>query len=248
MGLLLFCNLIIIVLIFLKYLDYKYEYALYKALAENYSVKGDQLQTFTNFVNLTHDLQTRTQYNVRSWNGKKPLKAHLFRSGDMQLLDAYGDCGSYAHVLAELCKTANLPVRIVQLNKDGQHSVHILIEVKINAKWGATDPMFKTILKNPDSTLASMEDIKNNLEYFSEQFPIKYPYLSFFKNYSYTNWSKVPVFMPLFKDLLAFTKGKEYANAFSIRVYFLNIHQIHYYTLLIIFIPLLLITVYQLYL
>ena len=62
-------NLVFWVLLFLKYIDYRYEYALYRTMAVNNSIQGDEVQTFKNLVQLTFRIQKARRENAESSGG-----------------------------------------------------------------------------------------------------------------------------------------------------------------------------------
>jgi hypothetical protein len=128
-------NAVFFVLLFLKFIDYRYEYAVYRSLYNsNKAENGNQLQTFKNLVALTNLIQNRKVEQYKNLQGMVPLKTRLFRSGDMQLLDGTGACGNYAHVLAELCITAGMEARIAQLTHNGKYGSHMITEAKVNGR------------------------------------------------------------------------------------------------------------------
>ena len=225
-------------MLFQKYIDYRYEYALYRTMASNNKVEGDEAQTFKNLVALTYRIQAARSANVRGMMGMNPLKGRLFRSGDMQLLDANGACGNFSHVLAEFCQAAGIEVRMVQLRFNGTYGGHNIIEAKVNNNWVVADCLFKTIIYNPDSSFASMTDVQKKPAAFVNQFPPYYPYLSAYKEFRYTNWDKIPLLMPMLKSILTLVKGPEWTNTLSLRVYFLNLHKAQFFFLLLLYIPL----------
>jgi len=229
----------------MKYIDYQYEFAVYRILALSQTVPHHEEETFKNLVRLTYKLQVDRLEIIKNMEGFEPFKSKWLRSGDMQLLDANGSCGNFSHVLAELCKTAGMPVRMVQLYQNGVYGAHIIIEAKVNGRWAAADGIFKTYFLNPDSSLANMDDLKNNLAYFENQFPDNYPYKSAYNEFRYTNWQKIPVVMPLFKVFLTAIKGKEWVKTFSMRSYLLNLHKVWFFGLLWVYIPVFFITIFE---
>lgn len=245
---LLVLNIVFGLLLFLKYIDYRYEYALFHTMARNNAVIGDETKTFKNLVELTYRIQKARSENVKGLQGMTPLKAFLFRSGDMQLLDATGSCGNFSHVLAEFCRTLGMPVRIVQLKLNGIYGAHIVVEAKVNGKWAAADCLFKMYFVKPDSSLASMEEVRKGVGDFSDQFPPNYPYADAYADFRYTNWDKIPVIMPAFKWLLTQIKGEEFVANFSLRIYFLNLHKAQFFILLLLYIPVFMATIYHLFL
>jgi len=241
-------NLCFILILFLKYIDFRYEYAVYRNLASSQIVYKNEPETFKNLVELTYRLQADRLEIMQNMRGMQPFKSRWFRSGDLQLLDANGSCGNFAHILAELCKTAGMPVRMVQLMQNGRYGAHIIIEAKVNGRWAAADGLFKTYFLNPDSSLANLDDIKNHLDYFDNQFPDNYPYKDAFVEYRYTNWDKIPVVMPVLKVFLTAFKGEAWVKTFSMRSYLLNLHKALFYIILWLYLPILVISAYQFWL
>ncbi len=206
-------------------------------MASNNKVEGDEAQTFKNLVALTYRIQAARSANVKGLQGMTPLKSRLFRSGDMQLLDANGACGNFSHVLSEFCQAADMEIRLVQLKQNGQFGSHIIMEAKVNGKWATADCLFKTIIYNPDSSFASMEEVQKNPALYAHCFPANYPYADAYNEFRYTNWDKIPVMMPMLKGVLTLIKGEEWTNTFSMRVYFLNLHKAQFFFLLLLYIP-----------
>lgn len=217
-------------------------------MAVNNAVMGDETKTFKNLVDLTYRIQKARSENVKGLQGMTPMKTRLFRSGDMQLLDASGSCGNFSHVLAEFCKTLGMPVRMVQLKQNGYYGAHIIVEAKVDGKWAAADCLFKMYFVKPDSSLASMEEVRKDVAYFAKQFPPNYPYADAYADFRYTNWDKIPVIMPAFKWLLTQIKGEEFIASFSLRSYLLNLHKAQFFILLFLYIPVFFITLYHLFL
>ena len=60
------------------------------------------------------------------------LRDALFRSSDIQLIDAKGACGSYTHVLGRLLQRAGFEVRIAQMKCGENWGCHILLEANID--------------------------------------------------------------------------------------------------------------------
>ncbi len=230
-------NGIFIVLLFLKYVDYRYEDALYRTFVNGNKVEGNAKQTFINLVNLTYTVQIDRLNQVKNFQGMNPFKSRWMRSGDLQLLDANGSCGNFSHVLAELCQSAGFPVRMVQLKQNGKFGSHIVIEAYIDStnEWAVADGLFKTYFFNEDSTLASMKEMQNASDFLKKQFPPNYPYNDAYADYRYTNWDKIPVIMPGVYKILTWTIGKEKTDQISLRVYLLNLHKAQFNVLLFVY-------------
>jgi hypothetical protein len=245
--LLVIVNILILGAIFFKFVDYRYEDAIYRSLVTANWVKNDQEQTFKNLLNLTHTIQTDRREYINELYGMNPFKSRWMRSGDIQLLDANGSCGNFSHVLAELCLHADMDVRIVQLKHQGLFGGHNIVEVLVNNKWVAADGLWKMYFINSDSTLASLEDIRANLDFFAKQIPTDYPYMNAYLEYHYTNWDKIPFLMPAIYNGLKLILGEKRTNEISLRVYFLNLHKAHFYFLWILYPPILIFTLYVFY-
>jgi hypothetical protein len=232
-------NLIFPILIFIKYIDFNYEDAVYRSLFTSNLVSGDSMQgetkTFKNLLNLTFKIQSDLVGYMNNMWGRRPFKYKWLRSGDTQLLDATGSCGSFSHVLAELCQAGGYPVKMVQLKYKGQFGGHNIIEAFVDNKWVAADGLFKIVLYNSDSSLASLEDIQKKHKIYINQFPVDYPYVDAFTDYRYTNWDKIPIIMPAIKVGLSLLFGNEFVNKLSLRVYFLNLHKSHFYILIFLY-------------
>ena len=235
-------NPLFLFLIAQKYIDYRYEEAIYVTIVSRNKVVNDDLATLKNLVQTTFDLTERRREYIGDMDGMNPLKIRLYRSGDVQLLDGRGSCGNTAHILAELCQTAGFPVRIVQLSTDGRYGSHIIVESFVCGNWIAADALFRMLYLNPDSTYASMEDLRSKPDYFLKALPADYPYKNSFREYRYTNWEKIPILMPALRKVLVAVKGEEWTSELSLRSFFLNMHRSIFYFLIICYIPVLVLT------
>jgi hypothetical protein len=240
-------NAVMFILLFLKYIDYRYEFAVYRSMYSSNAVKENGKQTFINLVSLTFKIQTDRREQVKGLQGMSPFKSRWFRSGDMQLLDASGACGNFSHVLAELLQTGGYEVRIAQLFQSDHFGSHMVTEAKIDGKWVVADGLFKICFYNPDSSLASLSDIGNNYQYFEKQFPYQYPYKDAYLKYRYTNWDKIPIIFPALQQAFTLIMGEEWTNQLCLRSYFLNLHEAQFWILVLLYIPLLLKTIQHFY-
>lgn len=230
-------NAIFLLLLLMKYVDFRYEYALYRSMFANNAVKGDEQQTFINLVALTNRIQTDRQEQVKGMSGMNPLKSRWFRSGDVQLLDATGACGNFSHVLAELCQSGGIESRIVQLYQHDHYGSHMITEAKVNGRWVVADGLFKMCFYNPDSSLASLDEIKANYSYYEKQFPMSYPYKDAYYRYRYSNWEKIPIFGSATYGILRLILGTNEAEVICLRSYFLNLHRAQFWLLIVLYIP-----------
>lgn len=148
----------------------------------------------------------------------------FFRSGDMQLIDAKGSCGSHTHVLARLLQRAGIEIRIAQMKCGDIWGAHILLEAKVDGKWAILDPFYDLSFRKEDGRLASFQEVKGNWDYFKSQVPANYNPLYTYEDVRYTNWTKVPVLMPTIKSVLRWFMGSEVENL-SIRSLVLNLYK-----------------------
>lgn len=148
----------------------------------------------------------------------------LFRSGDMQLMDAKGSCGSHTHVLARLLQRAGIEVRIAQMKCGTVWGAHILLEAKVDGKWVTLDPFYDLYFRKEDGSLASFQDVKERWDYFKSQVPPNYNSLYTYEDVRYTNWTKIPLVMPAVKSVLGWFMGSEVENL-SIRSLVLNLYK-----------------------
>lgn len=164
----------------------------------------------------------------------------LFRSGDIQLMDAKGSCGSHTHVLARLLQRAGIEVRIAQMKCGSVWGAHILLEAKIDGKWATLDPFYDLSFRKEDGKLASFQEVKGQWDYFKSQVPPNYNPLYTYEDVRYTNWTKIPLVMPAVKNLLRWFMGSEVENL-SIRSLVLNLYKAYLaisvgcYLLLVVF-------------
>jgi hypothetical protein len=148
----------------------------------------------------------------------------FFRSGDMQLIDAKGSCGSHTHVLARLLQRAGIEIRIAQMKCGDIWGAHILLEAKIDGKWATLDPFYDLSFRKEDGRLASFQEVKENWDYFKSQVPPNYNPLYTYEDVRYTNWTKIPVLMPAIKSVLRWFMGSE-VETLSIRSLVLNLYK-----------------------
>jgi hypothetical protein len=160
--------------------------------------------------------------------------AALFRSGDTELLQADGSCGTCAHVFVEACHRANIAARVCQLSEGGTSTSHVIAEARLEDRWVVVDPLFNQVFRDRQGKLVGCEEIEADWEYYRRQAP-DYLRLGYhFGSVRYTNWSKVPVLMPLAKKCLDLVVGQRRADRISLRSYCLNIYSAYLYLLLVL--------------
>ena len=133
-----------------------------------------------------------------------------------------GACGSYSYILSRLLNELKIPNRIAQMKVNGEYGGHILVEAKTAKGWIVLDGLYDLYFKKLNGELANFKDVQDNWNYFRDQVPANYNHQYRFEGVRYTNWSKIPVVMPAIKGVLTLTVGKEEADYFSLRTFFLR--------------------------
>lgn len=131
-------------------------------------------------------------------------------------------CGSYSYILSRLLNELKIPNRIAQMKVDDVYGGHILLEAKTSKGWVVLDGSYDLFFKKPDGNLASFADVQGNWEHYKKQVPQGYNYAYRYEGVRYTNWNKIPILMPLMKGVIAFFLGKQEADTFSMRTYFIR--------------------------
>jgi hypothetical protein len=168
------------------------------------------------------------------FGGKEWLSVRdkLLRSSDIQLLDG-GACGTHSHVLAKLLKQSGISVRIAQMKCGKKYGCHIVVEAKISNKFVVLDPLYNLSFRNTNGQLASFSEISQDWDFYKKQVPEDYEMKMKYEGVRYTNWDKIPVVMPLIKELLKTFFGDDAENI-SIRSYVLNLYLTYFYILMAI--------------
>jgi hypothetical protein len=179
-------------------------------------------------------------------NSELGPQADLFHSVTVDLETTRGACGSYSEVLARILQTYHLPIRIAQMKAGGVYAAHNVVETMVRQRWIVLDPTFNLCFVRPDRTLASFADVRKDWEYYSRQVPHGYNPAYRYEDVRYFNWTKIPVLLPALRNLLNVLIGPERTNTICLRVMFLNTFSVCLYVLLVLYIPLLLITIRKL--
>jgi hypothetical protein len=146
----------------------------------------------------------------------------LFPSGDVQLMDGRGACGSHAHVLGRLLDRAGIDFRGVQMYCADSNTwgCHATIEAYADGKWIAVDPLYNVVFP------VSAAEVGRNWDTYKALTPRGYDMKYKYAGVRYTNWSKIPVIMPAIKTVLDFA-APEFASTFSVRRYVLNVYRVY---------------------
>lgn len=173
-------------------------------------------------------------------------EADFFHGTSVDLMTTRGACGSYSLVLARLMEQYRYPVRIAQMKAEGIFGDHNIVEVNTGRSWVVLDPTFNLYFVRPDARLASFSDVQTNWSYYAHQTPKDYNPVYRYEDVRYTNWTKVPIVLPAIKGLLNMAIGRERADTFSVRSLFLSIYTVYFYLTLLLYIPVVLVTVRRL--
>jgi hypothetical protein len=226
-----------------------YERQLFSAIQASIDSRIDrrasQDSVIVNVMHACHNLLVNraSVFENQSFNG---LKAEVINPTSIDLMTAKGACGSYSVVLARIFENYDLPVRIAQMKADGIFAEHNIVEVKGEKGWVVLDPLFDVYFFRAGGGLASFADVKNDWNYYKKQLPPGYDMKYRYEDVRYSNWTKIPILFPAAKKILDLVIGKEKADTFSIRTYFLRMYDFYFWMTLLIFIPVFLLIVLKL--
>ena len=217
-----------------------YEDGIYQQIVES-SIKSEDSDE-TKALKLLEVTHKFLKPRLELFDGKKRinLRDTIFRSSDIELIDARGACGSYAHVLARLLQMANIEARIGQMKCSENWGCHIVVEAKIDDRFVALDATHNLAFRKDNGSLANFEEIGQNWDYFKMQTPDDYYSEYDYEDFRYTNWQKIPVIMPILKSVIKLVIG-ERVETLSIRSWVLNTYKAYMlsltglYALLLVF-------------
>jgi hypothetical protein len=175
-----------------------YEARIFKALSKTVLAKSGSESRDAKIiaaVEVTYSiLKARSNVFVNS-PGEEPAGSLI---GD--LIAADGACGSYAKVVTRLLSELDIECRISQLN----NGKHIIAEAYGDNNWIAIDPSYNLVFvdKYFSNKFASIEEISFNWNYYKDQVPASYNPAYNYESYTYTNWNKIPVLMPMLKGII----------------------------------------------
>jgi hypothetical protein len=208
------------------YIEKQYEKGLFTAMASfvksqvvnhpSDSQAGKEDSLLTKSVHLVHQI---CEYRMPVFvaNNISGVKANVIAPVSVDLMTAQGACGSHAYVLARLLQEMDIETRIPQMTVEGQSAGHIIVEAKTSAGWVVMDALSDVFFRKPDGQLAGFKDVHSNWEYYKQQLPADYNMAYRYEGVRYTNWDKVPVIMPLLKNVMYLAVGKEKTDSYSIR-------------------------------
>lgn len=236
--LLVFLNGFLLALLVYFHTENNYEKQLFGALATQIAQTTDinnMDSVLANSLYLTHRLQ---RYRLSVFGNKEfgGIKSALIRPVSFDLMTANGACGSYSYVLCRLLNELGIKARFAQMKAYGIFGAHIILEAQTSDGWAVLDPMYNLSFRRPDGKLASFSDVQHNWAYYRQYLPQGYDTAYAYEDVRYTNWTKIPVVMPLIKRSIALFEGKEAADTFSFRTFFLKKFKILFNVTLFIYI------------
>lgn len=235
---LVFFNGFLIACLFFFHILSVYEDGLFNSIKSSIdaTIKADDTpdSIFVKSMNSIHDLMhNRADVFTGNPSNLGP-QAGIFHSLAVDLNTTDGACGSYSEVLARVIRGYKYPVRIAQMMAFGKFGRHMIVEAYNGRHWVVLDPSYNLYFVRPDGQLAGFADIHNNWDYYKNQVPADYNPGYRYADVRYTNWSKIPVLMPALKKVLTLILGPQRTENISLRVFFLHIYAIYFYTTLLL--------------
>jgi hypothetical protein len=223
---LVFLNGFLIASLFYFYIEDNYEKKVFETLALFVNSKtpvtaNREEALLLNSLHITHYLGT-SRSNIFSIKEVQSFKSSVIHPVTYDLMTTNGACGSYSYILSRLLNELNITNRIAQMKVNGKYGGHILVEAKTSKGWVVLDGSYNLYFKKENGQLASFNDVQNNWDYYRTQVPANYDLRYKFDGVRYTNWNKIPIIMPLIKGILRLVVGKEAADHFSFRTFFLR--------------------------
>ncbi len=230
-----FLNGFLLALLFNFYVEKQYEENLFASIA-SYVQNSVSPVSSSQYIGKEESLLERSVNVVNALGeerltlfGKYPvkgIKSNYIKAIGVDLMTNQGACGSYAYVLGRLLQEMNIDVRFPQMTVANQSAGHILVEAKTSYGWVVLDPSFNALFRRPNGHLAGFDDVKNDWNYYKNQVPANYNMSYRYEGVRYTNWDKIPVVMPLIKNIMYWTMGKEKTDSYSLRSLGLNKYKV----------------------
>jgi hypothetical protein len=210
-----------------------YENQVFKSIA---GYIGDEVQLSKNKEEdlLLHSLHLAkylgdTRSFIFQKNKLNSWETSLIHPVTVDLMTTDGACGSYSFILSYILYELKIPYRIAQMKVGNTNSGHVLVEAKTSKGWVVLDGSYDLCFRNNDGGLASFSEVGNNWEFYKKQVPGNYNLMYCYQGVRYTNWSKIPVVMPMIKKVLEIFLGREKVEKISIRNYFLRKFRVLFY-------------------
>lgn len=155
----------------------------------NFIVNGRDMSSMKSIVqSIATEAMTDKEKALAIWNFVKDSKYHFgnpttyVERDSIDLINSwgYGNCGFTTRAVIDLARMTGLPAREYRLG------VHIVPEVYFNEKWHVLDADGGVYFTNDDGTIASVEDIENDITLLTTANSSVYSYDYFQKSYSTT--------------------------------------------------------------
>lgn len=134
-----------------------------------------------------------------------------------------GACGARSRVLARSLQVAGFDVRIVQMKVGSRWGAHIAVVAEVDGRWVPLDGLFGLAFRNPDGSLASLEEVQGNWPAYRGQAPARYDARNDYSAIRYANWEKIPILLPALRGALELVAGPAFVEHFSLRPHILNV-------------------------
>jgi hypothetical protein len=226
------------------YMEDSYEKQVFQALTNHVNVASAHTQNKDTLIlhslHLTHVLGER-RIDIFTKENISTLKSFI-HPVTYDLQTTQGACGSYSYILSRLLKEQNIESRIAQMTVKGTPAGHMVVEAKTSHGWAVIDPTYDVFFTKADGTLADFKEVSGNWEHYKKQVPANYDQHYAYAGVRYTNWDKIPVVMPVLKQLMYVAIGKERTNSFSMRTLFLRKYNVLFNVTLTVYLLLIFIT------
>lgn len=173
---------------------------------------------------------------------KPGIKEMLFGSSE-EVVAGGGTCGGFVQVAGRALKTAGYHIRIAQMKIGEVYGGHIILEVLIDGQYRVLDPSFNTVYRKNNGELATIQEINADWGYFRQQVPQRYNPADNRIEVRYTNWNKVPIIMPLLRQVLLIFLGADVVDHISIRAHLIEAYRVRAQLLALVYMAVLVLTV-----
>lgn len=216
----LFINGFLLASLLYFYVEDSYEKEVFDTLAgyvkQKSAASKDPNSNLLESMHLTHYLAASRNIIFKD-KETHSLKSNVIHPVTYDLMTTSCACGSYAYILSRLLNELNINNRIAQMEVNGEYGKHMIVEAETSKGWVVLDASYDLYFKKADGTPASFVNVETNWNYYKKQLSPDYDTTYNYQGVRYTNWSKIPVLMPLLHQALYLILGKEKTDAISIR-------------------------------
>ncbi len=149
-----------------------------------------------------HPWPVRVYYQL---NPMHPGPGDVLRWG----ADYRGACGSTARVVHAMLESQHIPTRVLLLTDAREHSLHTVLESRVQGRWVVLDPLYGIVFRRRDGALATRAELLADPAHFHAQvdsvagYDARYTY----EHATLLNWHKIPVVLPALRAVLACVIG-----------------------------------------